>query len=264
MLSSPWTWSADVDLGLKGRVAAVTGAGAGIGRAVAIALSREGARVVLIARRRDRLEFLAAELEQSRAPAPIVLAGDVRDSWTLERLRRIADDPDGVHILVNNAGRSHPVELGSDDREWNAALDVEFLAARRLAEAVVPSMRRGSWGRIVNVTGMGSTEPSGLNAGAAAKAALAAWSKGLSIQVATDGITVNCVSPGRIMSEQVVTRLHPTKTGREAYARAHIPMGRFGEPEEVGHVVAFLASEPAGYVTGQTLSIDGGLQRAAF
>jgi 3-oxoacyl-[acyl-carrier protein] reductase len=116
------------------------------------------------------------------------------------------------------------------------------------------------WGRIINITG--STEPSGVNAANAAKAAVHAWAKGLSRKIGEHQITINSITPGRIHSEQIDQKLFPTRESQEAFARENIPLGYFGDPQDVAHLVVFLCSERARYITGQRICVDGGLHRA--
>jgi 3-oxoacyl-[acyl-carrier protein] reductase len=122
-------------------------------------------------------------------------------------------------------------------------------------------MKARGWGRIVNITG--SSEPRSINAANSAKAAVHAWAKGLSREMAPHGITINSIQPGRIMSEQIV-RMHPTEEDRQQFARQNIPAGRFGEPEELANLVVFLSSPGAGYITGTVIPVDGGMSRFAF
>ncbi|PIK73386.1 hypothetical protein CS379_08730 [Methylobacterium frigidaeris] len=139
---------------------------------------------------------------------------------------------------------------------------MNFLAARRLTEALAPAMLERGWGRIVNVSG--AVVAKNFNAATPAKAALESWSKAAAATFASRGVTVNCVAPGRINSPQILDRLHPTEEARRAYIAQNIPAGRFGEPREAAALIAFLASEVAGYITGTTIPIDGGALRTAF
>src|SRR5690606_6487848 len=133
---------------------------------------------------------------------------------------------------------SRPGATIPGEEAWEEGMRLNFTAARRLTEAFIPSMQAQEWGRIVHVTG--SDEPPGTNAAPPAKAATTAWAKGLSRDLGRYGITVNCVAAGRIMSEQIVERLHPTEEDRRRYAEANIPLGRFGEPEEIAALIVFL------------------------
>lgn len=243
-----------MDLGLQGRVCLVTGASVGIGRAVAEMLLAEGARVVVTARREDRLAEIAGAL-------PVALDLTAEDAPA--RLKQVVLGTYGrIDVLVNNAGGSRPSGPLPGDAAWDEGMLLNFTAARRLTEALIPAMQAQKWGRIVNVTG--SDEPLGSNAALPAKAATTIWAKGLSRDLGRDGITVNCVAPGRIMSEQIVQRLHPTEEDRRRFAEAHIPLGRFGEAEEIAALIVFLCSERAGYITGDVFHVDGGMRRFAF
>ena len=138
---------------------------------------------------------------------------------------------------------------------------MNFIRLRELSHAVIPGMKAQRWGRIINITG--TSEPRGLNAANSAKAAVHAWAKGLSREMAKHGITINSIQPGRIMSEQIV-RFHPTAEDRRKFAEENIPMGRFGEPEELANLAVFLASPRASYITGTVTPVDGGMSRFAF
>jgi 3-oxoacyl-[acyl-carrier protein] reductase len=140
-------------------------------------------------------------------------------------------------------------------------MTVNFFRLRELTHAVIPGMREAGFGRIVNITG--SSEPRGINAANSAKAAVHAWAKGLSREMAKHGITINSIQPGRIMSEQI-ERMHPTEEDRRRFSEANIPIGRFGEPEELAVLAVFLASPVAGYITGTVIPVDGGMSRFAF
>jgi 3-oxoacyl-[acyl-carrier protein] reductase len=251
-----------MDLELKGKTALVTGASRGIGRAIALGLAREGARIVITARRKNLLEELAGEIVSARAAEPLIVEADLYQEGAAEKLAAQAGKALGrVDILINAAGGSRPFPFEATKEQWVEAFMVNFIRLRELSHAVIPGMKARRWGRIVNITG--STEPRGLNAANSAKAAVHAWAKGLSREVAKDGITINSIQPGRIMSEQIM-RFHPTEEDRRKFSEENIPMGRFGEPEELANLAVFLASPRASYITGTVTPVDGGMSRFAF
>lgn len=251
-----------MDLQLHDRTALVTGASMGIGTGIARVLAAEGVRLAITARRRDALEGLAEEIVAAGHARPLVIAADITDAADVQRLAREAEDGLGqVDILVNTAGGSRPIPVDADDAAWDEAWNLNFTATRRLTQALLGGMRERRWGRIVNFSG--SMEPRDVNGAGAAKAAIQFWSKGLASQLAAEGITVNTIAPGRINSEQILQRLHPTPEARQAFIARHIPIGYFGEPEDVGQVVAFLASPLARYLTGDVIAVDGGMHAHA-
>jgi 3-oxoacyl-[acyl-carrier protein] reductase len=247
---------------LEGKVALVTGASRGIGRAIALGLAREGVKVAVAARRVNLLEELAREIVSHRGSEPLVLQSDLYHEGAAEMLAGEAERALGrVDILVNAAGGSRPYPFEATKEQWAEGILVNFVRLRELSHAVIPGMKARRWGRIINITG--TSEPRGLNAANSAKAAVHAWAKGLSREMAAHGITVNSIQPGRIMSEQIV-RFHPTEEDRRRFAQENIPMGRFGEPEELANLAVFLASPRAGYITGTVTPVDGGMSRFAF
>ena len=251
-----------MDLELKGRTALVTGASSGIGRGVARLLALEGVRVAGAARRVDRIEALSREVEAEGGAPIVALAYDLYEDDAAERLAADALAALGtVDVLMNVAGASRPIPFDAPREAWAEGMTLNFFRLRELTHALVPQMRERGFGRIVNVTG--TSEPRMLNAAFTAKAAVHVWSKGLSREVARDGVTVNCLQPGRIHSEQILKR-YPTAEAEREYAEAEIPMARFGEPEEIGAVAVFLASARAAYVTGTVIPVDGGSSRFAF
>ena len=250
-----------MNLELGDRVALVTGASTGIGREIAKVLAAEGAQVVAVARRLELLETLQAEIVKSGGKRPVAITADLYDRAAPDRIRdQVLQQLGRADILVNSAGGSRSLPIDAGDDAWDEAFAVNFTALRKLSHAFLGSMQRKKWGRIINITG--SMEPRMFNAANAAKAGVHAWAKGLSRVVAKDGITINSLQPGRIHSEQIDQRVHPTPEDQERFAKANIPIGFFGDPEDVAYVAAFLCSPRARYITGQRLYVDGGLQYA--
>jgi 3-oxoacyl-[acyl-carrier protein] reductase len=246
-----------MDLGIRGKTALVTGASMGIGRAIAAAMAKEGARLAVVARRRNLLEELEAELKTGL----LIIECDLMREDAPERISKAALEGLGsVEILVNNAGGSRRFTLAASDAQWDEALTLNFTRQRQLTHKLLPQMIAGAWGRIVNITG--KSEPEGINGAFCAKAAMHSWAKGLSREVGRHGITVNSVPPGRIMSEQILRNYSPEERKREG--EEDIPVGEYGQPEDVASLVCFLASPLARYITGAVIPVDGGLRRYQF
>ena len=250
-----------MDLKLEGRGALVTGASAGIGRAIAKALAREGARVAFTARRRAELESLGAEIVAAGGASPMGIVHDALTDDYVEDVAATASRALGaVDILVNNAGGSRAFGKDATEDQWEEAMTLNFTRHRQLAMRLLPAMAERKWGRIINITG--KMEPDNVNGAFCAKAALTAWAKGLSREVGKQGITVNCIAPGRIMSEQI--RRNYTPEYRAWQSEHEIPVGRYGEPEELADLAVFLASPRAAYITGIVYFVDGGLRRYQY
>ncbi len=250
-----------MDLGIAGRTGLVTGASAGIGRAIARALGAEGVRLAITARRRERLEELAAEIERAGGPRPAIVECDFMREDAPQRIAEGALAALGsVEILVNNAGGSRAFKLDASDEQWEEALTLNFTRQRQLTHRLLGGMMQGKWGRIVNITG--KSEPEGINGAFAAKAAMHAWAKGLSREVGKHGITVNSIPPGRILSEQILRNYTPEY--RAWQSEHEIPVGEYGQPEDIANLVCFLASPRARYITGAVIPVDGGLRRYQF
>jgi 3-oxoacyl-[acyl-carrier protein] reductase len=250
-----------MDLQLKSRTAVVSGASIGIGRAVAKALALEGVRVVAVARRSDLLDKLVQEVKADGGAAVIPVVQDIMQEDAAKKLAATALAALGhVDILVNNAGGSRKLPLDAPDSDWDEAMALNFTRYRQVTHALFPQMIERRWGRIINITG--KSEPEGLNAAFAAKAAVHAWAKGLSRELGVHGITINCIPPGRIMSEQIRRNYPPDY--REKFAEEEIPVGYWGEPEDLAALAVFLASPVARYITGTVIPVDGGLRRYQF
>ncbi len=251
-----------MDLQLKGRKALVTGASVGIGRGIAHALAAEGVRLALTARRMDKLQEVAAEIAAAGGAEPVIFEQDMLAEDAAPRIaQRALEGLGGVDILVNNAGGSRSFkDLHVSEEAWNEAITLNFHRPRQLGDALIDQMIERRWGRIINITG--KSEPDHVNGAFCAKAGIHSWAKGLSRMVGPHGVTVNCIPPGRIHSEQIFRNYTPEY--RQWQCENEIPMGRYGEPEDLANLVCFLASPKASYITGAVIPVDGGLRRYQF
>lgn len=239
---------------LTGKCALVTGASGGIGGAIAKALHGAGATVALSGTRVEPLEALAAELG-SRA---FVCPANLSEAESVEALPKAAlAAMGGLDILVNNAGITRDnLFMRMSDEEWASVIDVNLTSSFRLMRGVLRGMMKARWGRIVNITSVvGQTGNPGQGNYAAAKAGLVGMSKSLAYEVASRGITVNCVAPGFIATA-MTDKLNDEQKSK---ILTQIPAGRMGSPEEIAAAVLYLASAEAGYVTGATLHVNGGM-----
>jgi len=240
---------------LSGKTALVTGASGGIGGAIAKALHSQGAAVVLSGTRAEALEAVKAELG-GRAH---IATCNLSDPASVEALPKAAEAALGapIDILVNNAGITRDnLFMRMKDDEWDQVIAVNLTAAFRLSRGVLRGMMKKRWGRIISITSVvGATGNPGQGNYAAAKAGLVGMSKALAAEVASRNITVNCVAPGFVVTPMTDALTEDQKTA--LFAR--IPVGRFGQPGDIGAAVAYLASEEAGYVTGQTIHANGGM-----
>lgn len=239
---------------LSDRKVLVTGASGGIGGAIARAVYAQGATVALAGRNREALDALAVELGDRSH----VVVGDLGDTESADAMMSAAADAmGGIDILVNNAGLARDnLAMRIKDEDWQAVIDVNLTATFRLSRAVLRGMMKARWGRIINVTSIvGVTGNPGQTNYAASKAGIIGMSKSMAGEVATRGITVNCIAPGFIATPMTESL---SDDQREKLTAA-VPAGRLGAPEDVAACAVFLASEEAAYVTGQTLHVNGGM-----
>jgi 3-oxoacyl-[acyl-carrier protein] reductase len=244
-------------MSLQGRVALVTGASRGIGRAIALELARQGARVIGTATSEAGAQSIGEVFSQAGVSGRGAEL-DVCDATACEQLvDSIQQESGAVAILVNNAGITRDnLAMRMKDEEWGAVIDTNLGAVFRLSRLVMRPMMKARYGRIINITSVvGSSGNAGQANYAAAKAGVAGMSRALARELGSRGITVNCVAPGFIDTD-MTRALSPEQT---AALQQQIPLARFGEPGDIGAAVAFLASDAAGYITGVTLHVNGGM-----
>ena len=238
---------------LNGKNALITGASGGIGRAIAETLHTSGATLTISGTRMEPLE----ELARSLGDRVHIMGCDLSNGVELENLSKGAQEKMGsVDILVNNAGITRDnLFLRMTDEDWASVLEVNLTSTMKLCRGVLRGMMKSRWGRIVNIGSVvGSTGNPGQGNYAASKAALVGMSKSLANEVASRGITVNCIAPGWIDTE--MTEELPENSKKDLLDR--IPISKIGKPEDIAYAAVFLASNEASYITGQTITVDGG------
>ena len=256
-----------MNLGLENRRALVTGASRGLGGAIASALAAEGAAVTAVARNLDRLNQLAS----AAGTGPGAITPRVCDLSDAAAIQGLAEVLGTVDVLVLNTGGPPPGAAADiTDSVWSAQFESMFLSAIRLTRLALPGMRQRGFGRIIVVVSSGVLQPiAGLGISNALRLGLVGWAKTLASEVAPQGITVNCLAPGRIATDRVAeldqgraTREGLSRDEVERQSRATIPVGRYGESKEFAAMAAFLASTQASYITGGIIRVDGGMIRS--
>lgn len=252
-----------MDLGIEGKVALVTGGSRGLGKHCALSLAREGVNVAICGRTQKTLDNTRRELEAFGVKATTVVA-DVSDPSAAASLhQQVVDGLGPVDILVNNVGGSRSREdiTGTSLADFQATFDTNLFGGFALMKLTIPHMREQKWGRIINIASIWGRESGGNISYMSAKAALIGATKNAAISLAKDGVLVNSLAPGSIAHEggswERFQNDNPPETVA-AFIEQNLPMGRFGWPEPVGDMVAFLSSDRAGLITGACIVIDGG------
>lgn len=250
-----------MDLYLKGKTAVITGASQGIGRAIARQLAIEGVRVFATARNEDLLNDLKAEVDAAGGLEPVtfvqdLVAPDGPQKITTKALASLGH----VDILINNAGRSRPVDVAAPEDPWKESVTLDFDRPRQLTQLLLPHFMERKQGAILNLAS--TYELRAINVSAVAKAAVVVWSKQLAAQLGPYGIRVNCLQPGLIDTANI----RPFFPGdeRRKFAGREIPLGDFGEPQDVADMATFLVSPRARYITGTVAVVDGGMRHHPF
>jgi 3-oxoacyl-[acyl-carrier protein] reductase len=262
-----------MDLGIRGKVAMVAAGSKGLGRAAALALAAEGCHVSICGRGEAALSAAKADLEALGGKV-LAASADVSQGEDLVRWHRATEEVLGpVDILITNTGGPKAAVFADlSDADWAAGVDSTLLNVVRMSRLVLPGMTARQWGRIVHITSLVAKQPYPLlTISSTLRAGLSGLTRTLALETAKAGITVNALLPGHVMTDR---QLHLAEVKAKAdgitveqhFARqaASIPAGRIGQPAEVGAVIAFLCSQPASYVTGQSLLVDGGLVQGTF
>ena len=243
---------------LEGKTALITGASKGLGQAMAVALAEAGARVGLVSRNLERLNETAATVRKLGVEAAVFQVDVTDEAQVLRLARAVADSFGRVQILINNAGMNNRKPITDFSlAEWRQVMDTNLTGAFLMCRSFVPQMRGQGYGRILNLTSiMSHVALPGRTAYAASKAGLLGFTRALALELAPEGITVNGISPGPIVTEMNTPLIQDPELNRQFISR--IPLGRWGKPEEVGQLAVYLCTEESGFITGADILIDGG------
>ncbi len=258
-----------MDLGLKNRVAIVTGSSRGIGKAIANGMAKEGTKVTICARNEDELIETAKEIEYSTGSQVLPIQGDLEKKQDIKLLiEETVQKFERIDILVNNVGGPHPsLFLETSEQEWRSSVNSLLMSVIHCCKEVVPHMRKGKWGRIINMTSFAAKQPTErLGVSNTIRAGVLGLTKTLSNELAEYDILVNAVCPGWTHTRRVnqLARSTAEKTRKtckdviEEWSDG-IALKRLAQPEEIAHIVVFLSSEKASYITGTVMQVDGGL-----
>jgi NAD(P)-dependent dehydrogenase (short-subunit alcohol dehydrogenase family) len=244
---------------LNGKIALITGAGSGIGKACALAFAREGAKVVLVGRTKEKLDAVAASI----GDAALACSGDVSSSSDIEKIvKRAVEVFGGLNVLLNNAAVLHPGTAEShSESEWDETFDTNVRGLWLLSRAVLPRMRNAGGGSIINISSViGLVGAKNRIAYSASKGAVTLMTKSMALDHASENIRVNCICPGIVETElvaQFITQAPDPEAARKQRVALH-PMGRFGQPEDIAPIAVFLASDESSWITGVAYPVDGG------
>lgn len=250
-----------MELHLNEKNAIITGASQGIGRAIAKTLAQEGVQLFITARSGDLLDSLTDEIVRANGKKPYKFSYDFLAEDGPQKIAEAALSLLGnVDILVNNVGRSRAVDVVGPEDEWRTGMAMDFDRHRQLTQALLPHFIERKQGSILNITS--TYELRSINVSAIAKASITAWSKQLAGQLGKYGIRINCLQPGLIDTANT-RRIFPEEKMKR-FAQQEIPLGKFGEPEDMANAATFLVSPRAKYITGSVVVVDGGLRHYAF
>lgn len=263
-----------MNLGLKNKVAIITGGSKGIGKGIAMCLAKEGVNVALVARDEESLNQTAEEILFATNSKVLTFTGDLTKASLANTVcESVASEWGQIDILINNGGGPPPGSfLDHDDEVWQHALDLNLLSAIRFTRKVTSQMIERKWGRIINITSTLAKEPSSaMVLSATARAGVCAFAKSISHELAPHRVTINTLCPGGVRTQRLISLFETIAKQQDkdalemlAYAEKSIPIGYFAEPEEFAQIVVFLSSEAGSYITGATIMIDGGLTKSIF